>query len=85
MNFDVILNKMKYLRIHNVNIHINVYQNPFINECELRRIFLNSHKDRRKDGVLFVRFRRTYVLNKQFNSTKYYSAFLECQYKIRLL
>ena len=51
---------MKYLRIHNVSIHINFYQNQFINV--LGRIFLNSSKDRRKDGV-FVRCRRTYVFN----------------------
>ena len=35
----------------------------------LGRIFLNSRKDvkpeRRKDGVFFVRCRRTYVLNKR--------------------
>ena len=24
---------MKYLRIHNISIHINFYQNQFINEC----------------------------------------------------
>ena len=28
----------------------------------LGRIFLNFHKERRKDGVFFVRCRRTYVL-----------------------
>ena len=31
----------------------------------LGRLFLNSRKDRRKDGVLFVRCRRTYVLKKE--------------------
>ena len=29
----------------------------------LGRIFLNSRKEGRKDGVFFVRCRRTYVLN----------------------
>ena len=39
MTVKVILNKMKYLRIHNVSMN------------ELGRIFLNSHIDRRKNGV----------------------------------
>ena len=30
----------------------------------LGRIFVKSRKDSRKDGVFFVRFRRTYFLNK---------------------
>ena len=38
MTVKVILNKMKYLRIHNVSIHINFYQNRFINEC-VRKTF----------------------------------------------
>ena len=64
MTVEVILNIMAYLRIHNVSIHINFYQNRFINEC-VRIFFLNSRKDRRKDGnsEFFVRCRRTYVLN----------------------
>ena len=49
MTAEVILKKIKYLRIHNVSIHINFYQNRFINEC-VRKIFLNSRKDRSKDG-----------------------------------
>ena len=49
MTVQVLLNKMKYLCIPNVSIHINFYQNRFINE-------------RRKDRV-FVRCRRTFVLN----------------------
>ena len=36
----------------------------------LGRIFLNSRKDRRKDGVFCVRCRRTYVLNKVFNQNR---------------
>ena len=40
MAFEVILMKMKYLRIHNVGIHINFYQNRFINESA-RKNFLN--------------------------------------------
>ena len=64
MTFEVILIKMKYLRIHNISIHIIFYQNRFIG-----RIFLNSRKDRHKDvkterKSFFVKCRRTYVLNK---------------------
>ena len=35
----LILNKIKYLRIHNISIHINFYQNLFINQC-VRKNFL---------------------------------------------
>ena len=45
MTFEVVLIKMKYLRIHNINIHKIFYQNRFINGC-VRRIFLNSRKDK---------------------------------------
>ena len=50
MTVEVILIKMKYLRIHNISIRINFHQNRFINECVMKE-FLNSRKDRRKDGV----------------------------------
>ena len=33
MTFEVLLISIKYLRIHNVSIHINFYQNQFINKC----------------------------------------------------
>ena len=33
MTFEVILIKMKYLRFHNISIHIIFYQNRFLNEC----------------------------------------------------
>jgi hypothetical protein len=46
--------KIKYLRIHNVSIHITFYH----------IIFLNSRKDRRKDLVFCKICRKTYVLNK---------------------
>ena len=39
MTVEVILNKMKYLRIHNVSIHIISYKKRV-----LGRIFLNSGK-----------------------------------------
>ena len=43
---------MKYLRIHNIGILINFYQNRFINE-RVRKNFLNFPErvmERRKDG-----------------------------------
>ena len=57
---------MKYLRIHNIGIHTNFYQNRFINES-VRKNFL-KFSYRRIDGkterrIFFVRCRRTYVLN----------------------
>ena len=39
MTFEVILIKIKYLRIHNICIYIIFYQNRFINEC-VRKNFL---------------------------------------------
>ena len=50
MSSEVILNNMKYLRIHNVSIHITFYQNR-LKMNVLGRIFLNSRKERRKDEV----------------------------------
>ena len=39
MTVEVILIKMKYFRIYDISIHINFYQNRFINEC-VKRNFL---------------------------------------------
>ena len=39
MTFEVILIKMKYLSIYNISIHLNFYQNRFINES-VRKNFL---------------------------------------------
>ena len=39
MTVEMILNKIKYFRNHNIMIHINFYQNLFINEC-VRKNFL---------------------------------------------
>ena len=47
MTFEIILILIKYLRIYNISIHINFYQNGFINEC-LRKNFL-KFAERRKD------------------------------------
>ena len=54
---------MKYLRIHNIGIHINFYQNRFINESARKNFLKFSVKDV-KTEFFFVRCRRTYVLNK---------------------
>ena len=51
MTFEVILFEMKYMRIHNIGIHINFYQNRFINES-VRKNFLKFPErmtERRKD------------------------------------
>ena len=69
MTVEVILNKIKYLSINNGRIQINFNKNSKTNV--LRRIFLNSRKDRQKDvktethkdGV-------NYVLN-EINISKY--------------
>ena len=52
MTFEVILIEIKYLRIHNISVHINFYQNRFINES-VRKNFLKISEgktERRKDG-----------------------------------
>ena len=52
MTFEVILIKIKYLRIYNISIYINFYQNQFINES-VRKNFLKFSErltERRKDG-----------------------------------
>ena len=59
------------MRIHNISIHINFYQNRFINEC-VRKNFLKfswRQTERRKDvKTYFVRCRRTCVLNNNINT-----------------
>ena len=55
-----LLNRMKYLCIHNVTIHIFFYQNQFRNECDRTK----KLKSRFTVSVFFLRCRRTYVLNK---------------------
>ena len=58
------------MRIHNVGIPRNFYQNRLINE------FARKKKAKILESRCFlVRFRRTYVLNKQFDSTKFISHF----------
>ena len=58
MTNEVILIKIKYLCIYNISIHTNFYHRV-IN----KGIFLNSRKDRRKDGI-FVGSRRTYIMSR---------------------
>ena len=36
---------LKKWRLNNISIHINFYQNRFINECARKMLFLNSWKD----------------------------------------
>ena len=38
MTFEVILIKIKDLRIHNISTHIIFYQNRFINECVTKNL-----------------------------------------------
>ena len=66
MTIEVILNKIKYLRIHNVSIHINFYQNRLINEC-FRKKILYSRKDRWKDvkTEFFFEMQKNFFLNNQ--------------------
>ena len=45
----------------------------------LGRIFLNSRKDRRKDGVFFVRCRRTYVLLIRHRLNEVYQYLFRCE------
>ena len=63
VTIGVKLNQMKYLRIRYVSIHIQFYQNRFINR------FLKERPKGRKTEF-FVRCRRTYILNRE-NSAKY--------------
>ena len=51
MTVELILNKLKYLRIHNDSIHIIFFIKIDSEMNVLGRIFLNSRKDRRKDVV----------------------------------
>ena len=52
MTFEVILLKMKYLRIHNFGIHINFYQNRFINELTFLITFLIRSTYRHMNFIL---------------------------------
>ena len=59
---------MKYLRINNISIHINFYQNRFINECyrKIKSKIPEFH-------IFLVRCRRTYVLNNKYTFKVRYS------------
>ena len=59
MTFDVILIKMKYLRIHNISIQTSFF---YQNRCVRKFFFLNSRNKQTKRWCFFVRCRRTYVL-----------------------
>ena len=57
MTVEVILNKIIYLRIHNVSIHINLYQNQFINKC-VEKNFLKFPLRQTERLSFFVRCRK---------------------------
>ena len=50
-DLEVILIYIKYLHIHDISIHINFYQNWFINECVMKNFLKFSERQtwRRKD------------------------------------
>ena len=54
---------MKYLHLHNVKIHRNIYQDWFINEYARKEKLKSQSPESRS---FQVRHRRTYVLNKYF-------------------
>ena len=76
MTFEVIIYFMKNLRLHNVSIHRNFYQNRFINEYDRKKkakisesqslevTESRSHRVTESQSFL-VRYRRTYVLKKR--------------------
>ena len=68
MIFDVILNEIKYLRIYNVS-NSNLYQNRFIDECT-RKKKAKISKSQCPNFTVYVRCRRTYVLNNQIKKIK---------------
>ena len=59
MTFEVILYLIKILCHHNVSIHINCYQNQFINEYPR-----NKKAKISKSRSFLVRYRKAYILNK---------------------
>ena len=60
---------MKYLRIHNIGIHIIVYQNRFINES-VRKNFLKFLERQTERRSFFARCRKTHFLNKKSSRLK---------------
>ena len=51
MTFEVILNKIKYLCIHNVTIHtIFLYENRYTNECAGKKFY--KFPERRIEGKM---------------------------------
>ena len=60
----VILNKINNLCLDNVSIRINFYQNHFIDECAGKNFLKIPEFCDFVKTELFVRYKRTYVLNK---------------------
>ena len=50
IGFEVIFHLMKNLRLHTVSIHINLYQNWFLNECATKK-FVKTRKGVRTGGL----------------------------------
>ena len=53
------------MRQHNVSIRIKFHKHRSINKCAIKEKLKIPLL--RKDGVFLVRYRRTYILKKQFN------------------
>ena len=75
---------MKYLRIHNVSIHIiSFYQNGFINEC-VRKTFLKfpqRQTERRKVGaILWDVEELRFLKNEEILLTLHYPNVLQKKY-----
>ena len=56
---------MKNLRLHNVSIHRNFYQNRFINKYAKKKKAKILESQSHGVPEFLVRYRRTYILNKK--------------------
>ena len=77
MTFEVILYLMKNLRLHDVSIHRNFYQNRFINEYARKKKKLKSRS-------FLVRYRRTYVLKKVIKFVEWKIKYKKKEFKYHL-
>ena len=64
MTFEVILDFLNSLRLHNVSIHRDFEQNQFINECARKK--KAKIPESRSPRSFLMRYRRTYVLNNNY-------------------
>ena len=78
MTFEVILIKIKYLRIHNVSIHINFYQNRFINEY-VKKNFLKFPERQMTFEVILIEMKYLRIYNVSIHTNFYQNWFInEC-------